>query len=97
MRHDAGKRNRGWKAARGVPISRSMNYVLAILLPPLSIALTGRVILAVTVFVVWIFAILFSGGLGHPAFVILAWFLIHQARADRRHRELMRAERYRDE
>ncbi len=63
-----------------------MNYVLAILLPPLSILLTGRPILAVVIFVIWLPAIFLSGGLTHPMFVILAWFLIFQSREDRRER-----------
>ena len=55
-----------------------MNYVLALLLPPLSILLAGRPILAVLVFLIWLPAIIFSGGLGHPIFVVLAWILIWQ-------------------
>lgn len=61
-----------------------MNYVLALLLPPLSIAFAGRPFLAIVVFVIWLPAILISGGLGHPIFVLLAWILIFQAHADRR-------------
>jgi hypothetical protein len=66
-----------------------MNYVLALFLPPVSIFLIGRPILSLIVFLIWIPAILISGGLGHPAFIALAWILIYQAHADRR-------ERYRD-
>lgn len=62
----------------------NMNYVLALLLPPLSILLAGRPILAVVVFLFWVPAIIFSGGLGHPVFVILAWIIIFERRADRR-------------
>ena len=63
-----------------------MNYVLALFLPPLSIFLLGRVILSVVVLVVWVPAILFSGGLTHPMFIVLAWILIYQDHADRRNR-----------
>ncbi len=56
-----------------------MNYLLAILLPPLSILLAGRPFVAIFTFVIWIPAILLSGGLSHPMFVLLAWFLIHQS------------------
>jgi len=63
-----------------------MNYVLALLLPPLSILLAGRPVLAVVVFLVWLPAIVLSGGLGHPIFILLAWIIIHQAHADRRAR-----------
>ncbi|MDW3224890.1 MAG: hypothetical protein R8G34_18735 [Paracoccaceae bacterium] len=63
-----------------------MNYLLAILLPPLSILLTGRPIIAVLVFLIWIPALFFSGGLTHPMFILLAWFLIFHAREDRRQR-----------
>ena len=55
-----------------------MNYLLAILLPPLSIMLAGRPILGVVIFPIWIGAILLSGGLGHPAFILLAWLVIHE-------------------
>ena len=67
-----------------------MNYILALLLPPLSILLTGRPILAIIVFIIWIPALIFSGGLTHPMFIVLAWILIFQAREDRRERRMMR-------
>jgi hypothetical protein len=63
-----------------------MNYVLALLLPPLSILLAGRPIIALIVFLIWIPALFFSGGLTHPMFIILAWILIFQSREDRRER-----------
>jgi hypothetical protein len=63
-----------------------MNYILAILLPPLSILLTGRPIVALIVFIIWVPALFLSGGLTHPMFILLAWFLIFQAREDRRDR-----------
>lgn len=56
-----------------------MNYILAILLPPLSIALAGRTVVAIAAFLIWGPAILFTGGLTHPMFILLAWFLIHQS------------------
>ncbi len=61
-----------------------MNYVLALFLPPLSILLLGRVFLAILVFVIWVPALIFSGGLTHPMFIVLAWILIFQAHQDRR-------------
>ena len=63
-----------------------MNYVLALFLPPLSILLTGRLFVAIVVFFIWVPAIIFSGGLTHPMFILLAWILIYQAREDRRAR-----------
>lgn len=63
-----------------------MNYVLALLLPPLSILLTGRIITAIVVFIIWIPALIFSGGLTHPMFILLAWVLIYQSAEDRRAR-----------
>lgn len=69
---------------------RPMNYVLALLLPPLSILLAGRPILGVVVFLIWLPAIIFSGGLGHPVFVIPAWILIWQGQEDSRARRLRR-------
>ena len=63
-----------------------MNYVLALLLPPLSILFAGRPFLSVVVFLFWVPAIIVSGGLGHPIFVLLAWILIWQGRQDARAR-----------
>ena len=63
-----------------------MNYVLALLLPPLSILLAGRPILAIVVFVIWVPALIFSGGLTHPMFILLAWIIIYERRDERRRR-----------
>jgi hypothetical protein len=57
-----------------------MNYVLALFLPPLSIILTGRVFVGILVLPIWILALVFSGGLSHPMFILLAWLLIFQSR-----------------
>ncbi len=57
-----------------------MNYLLALLLPPLSILLAGWPFVAILTFVIWLPAILISGGLGHPIFVILAWIIIWEGR-----------------
>jgi hypothetical protein len=62
------------------PIFTAMNYLLALLLPPLSIVLTGRLILGILVLPIWILALVFSGGLTHPMFILLAWLLIFQSR-----------------
>jgi hypothetical protein len=83
---ERGRTDRVWKCRAGVPILGCMNYVLAILLPPLSILLAGRILLSIVVFVIWIPALLFSGGLTHPMFILLAWFIIFHAREDRRER-----------
>ena len=63
-----------------------MNYLLAIALPPVSILLAGRPVVALLTFLIWIPALLFSGGLTHPLFILLAWLIIFQAREDRRER-----------
>lgn len=68
-----------------------MNYLLALILPPVSILLTGRPFIAIITFIIWVPALIFSGGLTHPMFILLAWILIFQAREDRRER------RYRDD
>ncbi|KAA9009048.1 hypothetical protein [Histidinibacterium aquaticum] len=60
-----------------------MNYLLAILLPPVSILIAGRPIVAIITFLIWIPAIIFSGGLTHPMFILLAWFIIHQSSTSR--------------
>jgi ATP/ADP translocase len=65
---------------------KRMNYVLALLLPPLSILIAGRPFVAIFVFIVWVPAIIFSGGLTHPMFILLAWILIYQSGEERRHR-----------
>ena len=57
-----------------------MNYILALLLPPLSILFAGRPILSVVTFVIWLPAILLSGGLTHPMFIVLAWIIIWEGR-----------------
>ena len=57
-----------------------MNYVLALFLPPLSILLAGRPIVAIVTFLIWIPAVILSGGLTHPMFILLAWILIYQSR-----------------
>ena len=67
-----------------------MNYVLALLLPPLSILLAGRPIVAIVVFLIWVPALIFSGGLTHPMFILLAWLIIFQAREDKRERAYRR-------
>ncbi|BBU58273.1 MULTISPECIES: hypothetical protein [Mameliella] len=70
-----------------------MNYVLALFLPPLSVLLTGRIFLAIIVLLIWIPAIIFSGGLTHPMFILLAWILIYQSGEERRTRRIERSGR----
>ncbi|QPM89523.1 hypothetical protein [Pseudooceanicola algae] len=65
-----------------------MNYILALFLPPLSILLTGRPIVGIVTFFIWIPAIIFTGGLTHPMFILLAWILIYQSNADSRARRM---------
>ena len=62
-----------------------MNYLLALLLPPLSILLAGRPILGIVTFLFWLPAIIFSGGLGHPIFILLAWIVIFERGQKRLH------------
>jgi hypothetical protein len=57
-----------------------------LLLPPLSILLAGRPILALVIFVIWVPAVIFSGGLTHPMFILLAWIIIYERRDERRQR-----------
>lgn len=57
-----------------------MNYIVALILPPLSVLFLGRPILAIVMFLFWLPAIIISGGLGHPIFVLIALFLIFEAR-----------------
>jgi hypothetical protein len=38
----------------------------------------------IVTFLIWVPAIIFSGGLTHPMFILLAWILIYQAREDAR-------------
>jgi hypothetical protein len=53
----------------------------------LSIAFAGRPFLGVLVFLLWIPALIFSGGLTHPMFILLAWFIISQAATARAERD----------
>ena len=71
--------------ARGSHMT-SMTYLIALLLPPLAILLAGRPIVAPLTLVVWLPAIVSSGGLGHPVFVVLAWILIWQGQEESRAR-----------
>lgn len=66
-----------------------MNYVLALFLPPVSILIAGRPFVAIVTFLIWIPAVIFSGGLTHPMFIILAWILIYQSGEERRTRRLI--------
>jgi hypothetical protein len=61
-----------------------MNYILALLLPPLSIFLAGRPITGIILVPIWILAIIFSGGLTHPMFILLAWIIIYERGQARR-------------
>ena len=63
-----------------------MNDVLALFLPPLSILIAGRPVVALVVVLIWVPAILVSGGLTHPMVVVLAWLLVFQAGEERRAR-----------
>lgn len=65
-----------------------MNYVLALFLPPLAILFAGRPVVALVTFLIWIPAVIFSGGLTHPMFILLAWVLIHQGGEEARVRRL---------
>jgi len=70
--------------AQWPPYLTGMNYVLALFLPPLSILFAGRPVVAIVTFLIWVPAVILSGGLTHPMFILLAWILIYQAREDRR-------------
>lgn len=70
-----------------------MLYIVALLIPPLAVALTGRIFVAIILFVIWLPAILFSGGLTHPLFILLAWVIIYQRGEDRRVDRLLRGGR----
>jgi hypothetical protein len=67
-----------------------MNYVLALFLPPLSILIAGRPVVSIVTFLIWLPAVIVSGGLGHPMFILLAWILIYQSGEERRMRRLER-------
>lgn len=58
----------------------AMNYILAILLPPVAILFAGRPIVAILVTPIWVIALIFSGGLTHPMFILLAWLIIFERR-----------------
>ena len=84
MRRARGEGKRPPLARQGAaPYITAMNYILALLLPPLSVLLAGRPIVAVISFLIWVPAIVISGGLGHPAFIVLAWIIIFERNRDR--------------
>ncbi|MFV0335922.1 MAG: hypothetical protein ACK5JR_17840 [Tropicimonas sp.] len=60
-----------------------MNYLFALLLPPIAIMIAGRPIVGLIVFLIWVPALILSDGLTHPMFILLAWFLIHQGAVTR--------------
>lgn len=66
-----------------------MNYVLALFIPPLSILIAGRPFVAIVTFLIWIPALILSGGLSHPMFIVLAWILIYQSGEERRTRRFL--------
>lgn len=70
-----------------------MNYVLALFLPTLAMIFTGRWILGVLLTLPWVVLSVLSSGIAHGAFVVIAWILIFQARADQRNRDLIEAVR----
>lgn len=72
-----------------LPTYPRMNYVLALFIPPLSILIAGRPFVAIVTFLIWIPALIFSGGLTHPMFIVLAWILIYQSGEERRARRLI--------
>lgn len=90
MRHSAPRERDQYVTCPYLP---AMNYVLALFLPPLSILLAGRPIVAIITFLIWIPAIIFSGGLSHPIFILLAWLLIYQSGEERRTRRLIERDR----
>jgi hypothetical protein len=49
--------------------------------------------LAIVVLVIWLPAILFSGGLTHPMFILLAWIFIYQSGEERRVQRIERSRR----
>jgi type IV secretory pathway VirB3-like protein len=61
-----------------------MNYLLALLVPPLAILFAGRPIVAIVALPIWLVASIFSFGAAHVMFILLAWILIYQAHEDRR-------------
>lgn len=64
-----------------------------VVLPPVSIFLTGHPILGVVIFLIWIPALFLSGGLTHPMFILLAWFLIFSSRERAARAQDLRARR----
>ena len=67
-----------------------MRYLLSVFIPPLGVLLTGRIIAALLMFAAWVFVCLFVWPL-HVVFVVVAWLMIAQAKADRRTQKLIKA------
>lgn len=67
-----------------------MRYILSVFIPPLGILLTGKIFSAIGILIAWVVICIFIWPM-HVVFVIVAWVIIAQARADKRHRETLRA------
>lgn len=67
-----------------------MRYLLSVLIPPLGVLLTGRLFAAAFMLAAWVFICLFVWPV-HVVFVIVAWIIIAQAKADRRQKRLLDA------
>lgn len=72
-------------------IFQSMLYLIALFIPPLATLLAGRWVSSVFLALVWAVSILFTGPFGHVAFVVIAWVLIAQSAAEKRHKQLLKA------
>lgn len=74
-----------------------MNYLLAVIAPPLSMIFAGRFVSFVFFATLWFGAAVTLIVIPplllavHVLFVIIAWIMISQARADRRHRRTVAA------
>lgn len=68
-----------------------MIYLIALFLPPLAALFTGRPFAAFALFILWLLAWAFLLVIGHIFVVLLTWIVISSARADRRHKALIKA------
>ena len=70
-----------------------MLYLIALLIPPLSVFLVGRPFTAIFIAVIWIVSLPFTFGGSHILFVVIAWLIIFQTGEDRRANRLIRESR----
>lgn len=67
-----------------------MLYLVAFLIPPLGVIFAGKVFTGLILGVLWFVAVVYTFGLAHIVFIVLAWVIIASAKGDKRHKEILK-------